>query len=404
MALLDFVGTGPEDPRWQAASTMAQSLLGRGSGLQRLSAGMGNYGNVLQVLKDQELKRALLDAQIQETQAQAENRRQLSMIAEQKRAQERARQDAYRRSYVTPEQQAMGSFGGPTNAAAEAVPGMTGRFDQQALIRNLIESDPESAFQMSQTKPTKLEHVSPGGTLFDPVANRAVFTAQPEPEKAPELVRTWEAAKSGGYQGSLADWKTLSAPRTTLNPMTRIENFLPASEQLQKAQAEALIKNSESLSNAPSTLGALKQAKRLAANNSFVGSMGDTKLELAKFWNNNLGGNIKPEQVANAETLRSALFVNVMENLKKMDAQPSEMQQRMMMDAMGKLTTDPNALPQIIDMWTNIIETKVKAHNSKVKEAARKINFLNDPTVMLDASMPTAEDIAAEAARRAGRR
>ena len=52
MGILDFLGTGVEDPRFQAANTMAQSLLGRGSGMQRLAGGLGGYSSVLQVLKD----------------------------------------------------------------------------------------------------------------------------------------------------------------------------------------------------------------------------------------------------------------------------------------------------------------------------------------------------------------
>lgn len=205
------------------------------------------------------------------------------------------------------------------------------------------------------------------------------------------------------YDAAIAKATTHQPAPTSI---TKIENFEPANTQLQKGSADALMKNFENLQNIPSTLGALRQAKTLAQNNPFVGSMGDSKLEVAKFFNNNLGTSISPQQVANAETLKSALFVNVMDNLKKMDAQPSEMQQKMMMDSMGRLTTDPKALPQILDLWTNILESKAKEHNRRVSEAKKNgATFLYDISVNTAPSeikMPTPADIAAEAQRRYG--
>lgn len=258
----------------------------------------------------------------------------------------------------------------------------------------------------------KYGSAAPGSTIYNERGGNVVATVPERPEKPPEIVRLMEARDAlppGSPQRQVLEAAinkaTTHAPAVTSS--VKIDNFEPANTQLQKETANSLVKTYESLQNTPSTLAALRQAKALAKDNQFVGSMGDTKLNVAKFFNNNLGTNIAPEQVANAETLRSALFVNVMDNLKKMDAQPSQMQQQMMMDAMGKLTTDPKALPQVISLWEDIIKSRLKEHNRRVGEAKTNgLKFPYDITVRPESEivMPTADDIAAEARRRAGLR
>ena len=108
-----------------------------------------------------------------------------------------------------------------------------------------------------------------------------------------------------------------------------------------------------------------------------------------KFFNNNFGMRIAPEDVKNTETLRSTLFANVMENLKKMDSQPSEAQQKMLQDAMGRITTDPNALPQVLDFWRGQLVSKVQEHNRRVKEAQEGPAKLRFPYSI---SVPMPED------------
>jgi hypothetical protein len=221
---MEFMGTSEADPRTQAARALAQSLLsGKGSGLQRLAGGQANYGSVMEVLKNQELKRALAEAQIKETEAQAENRRQLTLMAEQKRAQEQARRDAYKKSYVTPEQQAMSANGGPTNAAAAAVPSLTGRFDQQALIRNLIEADPETAFQMSQPKADELMSVAPGASVFNKTTRQNVYTAPDKADKPPTSVQEF---LYGQQNPAFNEWSTSQKRAGASNVNVKVDNKL----------------------------------------------------------------------------------------------------------------------------------------------------------------------------------
>lgn len=161
----------------------------------------------------------------------------------------------------------------------------------------------------------------------------------------------------------------------TTQAITNVNAYEPFKNKIQGEMGTALVKNYETLQNIPQTLQALDTAKSLAAKaGNFIGSGGEDKLAIAKFFNNNLGTNIDPNGVANAEALRSALFYNVMDNLKKMDASPSEKQQEVMQNAFGKIGTDPKALPMIIDFYRKQIISKAKEHNRRVDETTKPRN------------------------------
>lgn len=124
------------------------------------------------------------------------------------------------------------------------------------------------------------------------------------------------------------------------------------------------------LREAPQALANIEKAKDLIPDaKAFQGSLGEQKLAAAKFFNNNLGMSINLSGVESAEELRSRIFFNIMDNLKKMDSQPSENQQRIMQEALGKLGTDPNALPRILDAFGDVIRDKVTAYEKQVEEA-----------------------------------
>ena len=57
-----------------------------------------------------------------------------------------------------------------------------------------------------------------------------------------------------------------------------------------------------------------------------------------------------------------------METLKKLDAQPSQMQQIIMQKAFGTIGTDPAAIPKIVAVQKDILLSKAKEHNARVEE------------------------------------
>lgn len=229
----------------------------------------------------------------------------------------------------------------------------------------------------------KLEFVEGVGVNpFDPKnAGRSI----PNPNKPFTVGADGAFVPNVPYQNYELGKAKAGAPSMTA--INNVQAFEPFANKVQGEMGSALVKNFETLQSIPQTLQALNSAKaNLAKAGNFVGSGAETKLAVAKFFNNNLGTSIDPTGVKNTEALQSALFYNVMDNLKKMDASPSQQQQKTMQDAFGRITTDKNALPMIIDFYQNQVVSKANEHNRRVEGAANgpsKIVFPYDIRVNL---------------------
>jgi hypothetical protein len=184
-------------------------------------------------------------------------------------------------------------------------------------------------------------------------------------------------------------------------PVVNVNSFVPASEAAQRDFMDKTAKTYDALKGAPVMLGNISKAKDIAASgNPFIGSFGTQKAAVAQFFNNNLGTSIAPDQIADAGELKNRLFQQIMDNLKKMDAAPSQMQQQLMMEALGNLNTDPKALTQIMSVTEEIIRGKVAVHNKEVADAEKRgVKFPFNPMVDLGptsssapmTAMPTAK-------------
>jgi hypothetical protein len=143
-------------------------------------------------------------------------------------------------------------------------------------------------------------------------------------------------------------------------------------------QQDQLLKDYEALKTLPDTMSTLDQsmgAWEKAQAGGMLGSGADLKLGAAKFWNNNLGQllgvQIAPEAVANVEYLRGTLFRQVLDNLKKMDASPSQQQQAVMQQSLGSIGTDPQAIPKLINLTKQILLNRASLHDKRVSEAQK---------------------------------
>lgn len=181
---------------------------------------------------------------------------------------------------------------------------------------------------------------------------------------------------------------------TDKRSVTNIENYEPANVAAQKEYMQNVAKTREALQSAPATLENIERAKDLIPEaKTFMGTGGEAYLTVSKFLNNRLGTNINLAGVKSAEELRSRLFMGVMDNLKKMDAQPTGRQQEALQEAIGQLDTDPNALPQILDILGNSLRTKVDIYNKDVSDAeARGVKFPYKPQVELPAQKVVGEN------------
>ena len=172
---------------------------------------------------------------------------------------------------------------------------------------------------------------------------------------------------------------------TDKRPVTTIQNYEPASETAQKDYIKDVAATKKELQATVVVLDNIERVKELIPEaSSFMGAGGEAYLTAAKFLNNRLGTNIDVEGVKNAEELRSRLFMGVLDNLKKLDSQPSQQQQQAMQEAFGRLETDPSALPQVLDIWADALRTKVGLYNKDVTDAVtRGVKFPFTPQIDL---------------------
>jgi len=247
------------------------------------------------------------------------------------------------------------------------------------------ENNPQNRMPLGGQEATPMA-IGPGGQAYDPLSIKpgAVLA---DPNK-PFAVGPNGPAPNLAYQ----QYELSKANAGANNTQVNVNSFTPASEEAQKRFMQGVETRYSALQSAPAMLNNLERAKALAAQpNAFVGSFGDKKMSVAQFFNNNFGTSIAPEAIKNASELQSRLFVSVMENLKKMDASPSQYQQQVMQDAFGKITTDPKALPAILDVFGGLIKDKVAIHNKEVQDAERKgVKFPFNPVIQLqqNASQP----------------
>jgi len=231
--------------------------------------------------------------------------------------------------------------------------------------------DPENRALAKMLMAERLKsHVLPeGGTIVYGGLGGEGGTVTGAPKKTTEQ-RDYETAVGQGFKGSFLDYQTAirnaSANRTNVN----VQNQLPFKEEVQKEAGKSLMTNFNTLQNIPVQIKQLDKVAELAPK-SFAGSGAQAKLDAAKFLNNNLGLNVATDKVKNTEELNTILFTNIMENLKKMDASPSQQQQAEMKQGLGNIGTDPTALPKVVNIYKEILVDKAKEHNRRVGEVEK---------------------------------
>ena len=295
----------------------------------------------------------------------------------------------------------------------------------QAWLTSMINLTPEQfitarvkADEAKQPKPTEVDlggdkifiDTNPQSPTFNQPLNTFAKSLTPS-EYLTKKKNEWEMANPDytiqeTAQGMVAvnkkdptDVKPIQLGGQTVMPtdkrsVTNIENYEPANVAAQKEFMQNVGKTREALQAAPATLENIERAKELIPEaKKFMGTGGEAYLTAAKFFNNRLGTSINVEGVKSAEELRSRLFMGVMDNLKKMDAQPTGRQQEALQEAIGQLDTDPAALPKVLDILGNSLRTKVDIYNKDVSDAeARGVKFPYKPQIDLPAQKVVGEN------------
>lgn len=195
-----LLGSSWDDPKTMGLLQLAAQLSSARKPMQGLTQGLLGYQQAITQGRQQkalEEERALRKqmAELQLQQAQQAQQRQMGI------------DQAYRGAIRTPEQMAMAAHGGPTNAAAQAAPGMAPGVDQNALLRGLMQADPQAAFQMLQPKPADYKVVGDALLQVGPSGVKEAYRAPPKPEAMPSAVREYEYARQQGYQGTFQQFQ-----------------------------------------------------------------------------------------------------------------------------------------------------------------------------------------------------
>lgn len=250
-------------------------------------------------------------------------------------------------------------------------------------------SRPEyAAFQKSGELPARYAQQGSHGAALPknvPEQDRAAYEAVASGKVPAAYGPTPSAAKSG--------LGTVGATQTQTDAIQQAAQTASNTEAGKEFIAE-MRQNYGKLRDVPVALENIERAKGLASSQAaqFMGPLGESKLQITKFLRANVPGmaNLKTEGVTSVEELRSTLFNQVMDNLKKMDASPSQYQQQVMQEAFGTLGTDPAAVPNILNVFGDILKSRVDIHNKTVESAeSRGTNFPYDVRINLpDAKKP----------------
>lgn len=173
-------------------------------------------------------------------------------------------------------------------------------------------------------------------------------------------------------------------------PVSNIQNWVPASETSQTEFIKEFRDTYKQLKTAPVDIANLRRAAALAQSEGrkYMGTGGQAFLSAAKFLKNRLGVDIDAKALADAEEARTVLFQNVLGNLRKLDAQPSQQQQFIMQEALGNLDTDPDALPRVVQVYEDVIRGRVEQHNREFAEMKANPNLANAFPYSLEIKLP----------------
>lgn len=369
----------PDDPQKQALLYAAMGLLsGSPNGRKNFGADVANAG----LLGMQGYNQGrVLQAKLGEEQQQAQMRNMQMEAIRQAQTDNNAVRGAFSRN-ITPGQPQMQ----PTDYETPSGPASPSSLNLQGLQRDLLSTGPAGLSYLSQIQSMTAKDRQKLGKGEVLVEHQNDGTYKNVASGAPDLPPGMRMGANGPeyipeYIKGQSDIKAAGRPSVDV----KVNSFTPASEEAQREFMKSTRATYDNLKAAPVALANIDKAKALIpAARGFMGPGGEPSLEAVKFLNNRLGMNINPAGVKSAEELRTRIFANIMDNLKKMDAQPSEMQQRVMMDSLGRLGTDPNALPAVLDAFGDTIKGKVDLHNQEVQGAvSRGVKFPYDPLIKL---------------------
>lgn len=138
-----------------------------------------------------------------------------------------------------------------------------------------------------------------------------------------------------------------------------------------KQASDQLFKEREQAQGAATTLHSIDEIRKVVAGGAFQGTGADLKLNAAKALGS-IGLQIAPEQVANSEQFNAITNQFVLGSIKTLGANPSDADREFLKKTVPSLSTDPNALPKLLDFLGRKARTQVEGYNTKIRGVQRQ--------------------------------
>lgn len=188
----------------------------------------------------------------------------------------------------------------------------------------------------------------------------------------PTAVQEFEYARKNGYQGSFADFKTLHAPRTTVNVPVNVSTEKKYGERFGGLIADADAAKLSAAENAPAAAAnADRITDLLATGNVITGTGANARLQIAKALN--LAGGNDVEKIRNTEVLISSLAETTMGAIKSSNLGAGQGFTNADRDFLekakaGQITYDAGSLARLASLSRKAAEKSAETWNTRVKQ------------------------------------
>lgn len=168
---------------------------------------------------------------------------------------------------------------------------------------------------------------------------------------------------NSAYQNYELNKAAAGAARTNLSVNTAPKAFWGDHG---KQLSNALFEEQKVAQGAASTLQNITEIRKAADGGAFQGAGADLKLSAAKALSG-MGFQISPEQIKNSEQFNAIANNFVLDRVKTLGANPSNADREFIEKTVPRLSTDPGALPLLLDFMESKARSQIDGYNQKVR-------------------------------------
>ena len=345
-----LLGNSMDDPRTMAVLQGVMGLLGARGNVQGVAQGLLGYQGAMQQAKqqaaqeeDRAMRRKLADIELQKAQQQA--------------AKAQAIEAAYRGALRSPEQ---------------ASPGAAPVYDQNALIRGLMNGGAaQEAYQMLQPKPADYKVVGDALLQVGPGGVKEAYRAPAKPEAMPTSIQEYlYAQKNPDFYANQLRLKQAGATRVNVDSGPKAFD-----SDLGKFAVDTFAKQRESAQAAAGVLQSVGEIRKAVQGGAYQGAGAELKLGAAKALGA-LGMPYDANTVANTELFNAQAKSFVLSTIKTLGPNPSNADREFIEQTIPRLQTDPTALPKLLAFMERKAGSEVTRYNSNAKKVQSRAGYL----------------------------